>query len=85
MRSLHKFTDTPMYREEYRELQIEGLKFMGRYSSPADFNEMVKREIEYQGVQATAQNWVNVAGEVVANLILQDQQHEPDVLTAEAM
>lgn len=82
---LHKFTDTPMLREEYRDLQKDALKLMGRHARAKDFNGRVEAEMDYQGVQHTAQNWVNVAREIVELLTAQDKQVEPEVQMAEAV
>lgn len=75
----HHFTNTPTLRHDYVLIRKAALKLMGRQACTEDFNDTVRAELEYQGVSKTAQNWVNVAREVLERLYV-ERGREPETL-----
>lgn len=57
--------DTPMLREEYRDLQRVALKMMGRGANSSEFKRLVNEEMLSLKLTSTPANYVLAATEVL--------------------
>ena len=68
--------DTPMLRDQYRNIRSEAFLFLGVTADNRTFNTMVKDEMKFLEMEEKPTNFVTAAEIVLHNLALLDAEED---------